>query len=52
METPALILISIVWSIVIFTTGFFFYKVLTIPQKTETDSFSGNDLSDDDIVDQ
>jgi hypothetical protein len=45
METPALILITIVWSVVIFTTGFFFYKILTIPQKTETDSFSDNDES-------
>jgi hypothetical protein len=46
METPALVLISIVWSIVIFTTGFFFYKVLTTPQKTESDSFSDNDIID------
>jgi hypothetical protein len=43
METPALILVIVVWSAVTFATGFFFYKVLTIPQKTETDSFSDND---------
>jgi len=46
MNTSALILLVTVWSIVIFTTGFFFYKVLTTPQKTETDSFSENDLID------
>lgn len=43
METPALILVTIVWSIVISATAYFFYKVMTIPQKTETDSFSDND---------
>jgi hypothetical protein len=43
MNTSALILLVTVWSIVTFATGYFFYKVLTIPQKTETDSFSSND---------
>jgi len=43
MNTSALILIIVVWSIVTFATGYFFYKVLTIPQKTGDDSFSNND---------
>lgn len=43
MNTSALILLVSVWSIVTFATGYFFYKVLTIPQKTESDSFSDND---------
>jgi hypothetical protein len=43
MNTSALILIVIVWSVVTFATGYFFYKVLTIPQKTDTDSYSDND---------
>lgn len=43
METPALILVTVVWSTVTLITGFFFYKVLTIPQKSEPDSFSDND---------
>jgi hypothetical protein len=43
MNTSALILIVIVWSVVTFATGYFFYKVLTIPQKTDTDSYSEND---------
>lgn len=43
MNTSALILLVSVWSIVTFTTGYFFYKVLTIPQKTEPDSYSDND---------
>jgi hypothetical protein len=43
METPALILIIIVWSSVTLITGYFFYKVLTIPKNPEPDSFSEND---------
>jgi hypothetical protein len=43
MNTSALILLVSVWSIVTFATGYFFYKVLTIPQKTDTDSYSEND---------
>lgn len=43
METPALILVTVVWSTVTLITGFFFYKVLTTPQKSEPDSFSDND---------
>lgn len=43
METSALILIVIVWSTVTFMTGYFFYKVLTIPKKIEPDSFDEND---------
>jgi hypothetical protein len=42
MDTPALILVTIVWSVVTFVTGFFFYKVLTMPQKSEPDSFEDN----------
>jgi hypothetical protein len=43
MNTSALILLVSVWSIVTFATGYFFYKVLTIPQKKDTDSHSDND---------
>jgi len=43
METPALILVTIVWSAVTLITGFFFYKVLTIKPNPEPDSFSDND---------
>jgi hypothetical protein len=43
METSALVLVIIVWSVVTFITGYFFYKVLTIPHKPEPDSFSDND---------
>lgn len=43
MNTSALILLVTVWSIVTFATGYFFYKVLTIPQKTDADSHSDND---------
>jgi hypothetical protein len=43
MNTSALILLVTVWSIVTFATGYFFYKVLTIPQKTDEDSYSDND---------
>ena len=43
METPALILITIVWSSVTLITGYFFYKVLTIPKNPEPDSFGEND---------
>gem|GEM_PF-1918395 len=31
MNTSALILLITVWSSVIFITGYFFYKILTIP---------------------
>jgi hypothetical protein len=43
METPALILVIVVWSAVTLITGFFFYKVLTIKPNPEPDSFSDND---------
>jgi hypothetical protein len=43
METNALILVTLVWGSVTFITGYFFYKVLTTPSKTEPDSFSDND---------
>jgi hypothetical protein len=43
MTTSALVMVSVVWTIVTFATGFFFYKVLTTPPKPEPDSFSEND---------
>lgn len=43
MNTTALIMMSIVWSIVIFLTAFFFIKVLKSPKRPEPDSFSDND---------
>ena len=38
MSSEALILVSIVWTTVALTTGFFFYKILTMPKKAESDS--------------
>jgi hypothetical protein len=43
METKALVLVTVVWVSVTLITGYFFYKVLTIPSKSEPDSFSDND---------
>ncbi len=43
METPALILVIVVWSSVTLITGYFFYKVLTLPKHPEPDSFHDND---------
>lgn len=43
METPALVLVIVVWSTVTLITGYFFYKVLTIKPKPEPDSFLEND---------
>ncbi|MFN5911901.1 MAG: hypothetical protein ACK45H_11235 [Bacteroidota bacterium] len=43
MATSALILVVTVWSAVTFITGYFFYKILTVPQKPEPDSFSDDD---------
>jgi hypothetical protein len=43
MSTSALIMAIVTQVVFIVATGYFFYKVLTIPQKTETDSFSSND---------
>lgn len=43
MNTEALILMVATQGIVIFCTGYFFYKVLTIPPKAEPDTFSEND---------
>lgn len=43
MSTSALIMTIVTQVVFIVATGYFFYKVLTIPQKTETDSFSSND---------
>jgi hypothetical protein len=43
METPALILVIVVWSSVTLITGYFFWKVLSIPNHSEPDSFQEND---------
>ena len=43
MNTEALILMIATQGIVIGCTGYFFYKVLTTPPKSEPDSFSEND---------
>jgi hypothetical protein len=43
MNTSALILIILVWSIVTGLTGYFFYVVLKAPPKPEPDSFTDND---------
>jgi len=43
METPALILVIVVWSSVTLITGYFFYKVLSLPKHPEPDSFDDND---------
>lgn len=46
MSTGALIMAILTQAVFIVVTGFFFYKVLTTPQKTESDSFSDNDIID------
>lgn len=54
MSTSALVLLISVWTIVIATTGYFFYRVLTTPPKSEPDSFTDNDGSNivsDDVID-
>lgn len=43
MSTSALVLLISVWTVVISTTGYFFYRVLTTPQKSEPDSYTEND---------
>jgi len=43
METPALIMVIVVWSSVTLITGYFFYKVLSLPKHPEPDSFPDND---------
>lgn len=43
MSTAALIMMSVTEVIVTAITGYFFYKILTMPKKAEPDSFSEND---------
>jgi hypothetical protein len=43
MSTSALILMIVVQSIFTVVTGYFFYKVLTVPKRDEPDSFTDND---------
>ncbi len=43
MNTTALILMVIVQITVISITGYFFYRVLTIPPRQEPDSYDEND---------
>jgi hypothetical protein len=43
MSTSALIMAIVTQVVFIVATGYFFYKVLTIPQKTDTDSYSENE---------
>lgn len=43
MSTSALIMAIVTQVVFIIATGYFFYKVLTIPQKTEVDSYSDNE---------
>lgn len=43
MNTSALIMMITTMAVVIAITGYFFYKVLTIPPRPEPDSFSEND---------
>lgn len=43
MSSGALILMISVWSVVISITGYFFYRILTMPAHPEPDSFSETD---------
>lgn len=43
MSTAAIIMMVVTEVMVISITGFFFYKVLTMPKNTEPDSYSEND---------
>ena len=43
MSTGSLIMMLVTEVLVTAITGFFFYKVLTIPKNPEPDSFSEND---------
>lgn len=43
MSSGALILMISVWSTVIFITGYFFYRILSMPKHQEPDSFIEND---------
>jgi hypothetical protein len=43
MSKTALIMAIVTQVVFVVATGYFFYKVLTIPQKTDTDSHSDND---------
>lgn len=43
MNNSALTLMVITQVTVICITGYFFYRVLTMPPKPEPDSYSGND---------
>jgi hypothetical protein len=44
MSTGSFFMMVVTEVIVIAITGFFFYKVLTMPKKQEPDSFSENDI--------
>jgi hypothetical protein len=52
MSTSALIMAITTQLVFFVVTGYFFYKVLVIKPKEEPDSFSGNDLSEDEPIDQ
>jgi hypothetical protein len=43
MNTTALIMMIATMVVVMGVTGYFFYKVLTIPPRPEPDSYSEND---------
>jgi len=43
MNSSAMILMAVVQLTVIAVTGYFFYLVLTLPKKSEPDSYSEND---------
>jgi hypothetical protein len=45
MSTGSLIMMLVTEVLVTAITGFFFYKVLTMPKKQEPDSFSENDTN-------
>jgi hypothetical protein len=46
MSTSALIMMLSTQIIIIGVTGFFFWKVLTMPAKPEEDSYSDNDQAE------
>lgn len=43
MNTTALIMMVVTLTVIASITGFFFWKVLTMPSKPEEDSYSDND---------
>ncbi|MBO6517014.1 MAG: hypothetical protein JJ975_10740 [Bacteroidia bacterium] len=47
METSALITMVLVQVAVTAITGYFFYRVLTAPQRPEPDSYTDNDPPED-----